>query len=1089
MRYRQMQVLVASAGLVLSFSAATVFSSPAGEVFEAVDADSIRVISTGQRLEKKTDENRGEAAVYLIRLQDAPLANYKGGVQGLRATRPRSTDSEKLDTASTAAKAYKSYLAGRHRALEDAVGSAIGRQAKVIREYFYGNNGMAMWLTPDEAEKISHLPGIEFIQRDVQRELHTDAGPAWIGAPDVWSGSAFPANQGEGVVVGVIDTGINPSNPSFADVGGDGYDHMNPRGAGNYVGVCDSGDPSYDASFPCNDKLIGARGYDTSDSNGTDPRDADGHGSHTASTAAGNHVAVNIIAPTITLPAGISGVAPHANIIAYAGCCSLSGLTGAIDDAIADGVDVINYSIGSQAASDTWNDFDTVGFRNARAAGIFVATSAGNAGPKPKTVGSPGDAPWLTTVAASTHDRVFQTKLSDMSGGDTPAPADMTGQSLTSAYGPAPIVHAKDFVGNDPLCLNPYPAGTWTNEIVVCDRGSIARVDKSANVAAGGAKGFVLANTAEQGESLNMDPHSIPAIHIGVADGDVLRAWLASGSGHLATLSGTAKEVNAAFGDIMASFSSRGPNRPLPDIIKPDISAPGVGIIAALGVDDPVPAVWGTNSGTSMASPHVAGAAALLKALHPDWTPAEMQSALMTTAVTAGVRKDDKSTPADPFDRGAGVVDLAAVAANAVGLVLDETEDNYINANPATGGDPKQLNLASFGNSFCEGVCSWTRTLTSVADSTRDWTVSATDPEGWKLSVSPSSFSIMPGATQQITVTARAVELPGSDWSFGHIELTPSSGVVQAFPVAVSFQPPSPRPAGGYTVTNSVDDASCDTGYGGYVDLEQQGISPASALQGDTMIWTSFSDQNPINFYGVDYSGLAFTDDGLIIFDAANNIGGSVYKPQSIPDAALPNNLIGMLWSDLEIVYDDGVGSGTQKGITLATSGKDLSIVEYDDPEVWNSGASVGDFEVLIHSTVNNDPGHPEIIVAFDNLNPAALPDLATVGVESIGGREATAFLNKADPSVLNDGLMVCFDYQDYPGNCRDYWILDAGTIVNQKGYEATKAIFAGKDFAVGTGGNLVLQSGGSVSLFSGFRVAAGGAVSVSVDFASVCPL
>ncbi|WP_419597399.1 S8 family serine peptidase, partial [Thiolapillus sp.] len=147
-------------------------------------------------------------------------------------------------------------------------------------------------------------------------------------------------------------------------------------------------------------------------------------------------------------------------------------------------------------------------------------------------------------------------------------------------------------------------------------------------------------------------------------------------------------------------------------------------------MNDPVPAEWGTNSGTSMASPHVAGAGALLKTLHPDWTPTEMQSALMTTAVTMGVRKDGRSTPADPFDRGAGVVDLAAIAKNSVGLVLDETEADYISANPAMGGDPKQLNLASFGNSLCVGFCSWTRTLTSVAPSTLDWTASVTNPEG-----------------------------------------------------------------------------------------------------------------------------------------------------------------------------------------------------------------------------------------------------------------------------------------------------------------------------------------------------------------------
>ncbi len=1092
---RSGMILVAAVWVLVSigFFAGAVFADGNAGLLQPVDPDSIREIPFQPQGIKKETAKGDEADIYLLRFKDAAVASYRGGIQGLEATSLEATQGEKLDASSPPVAKYRSYLEARHRSLESTLSQTIGRQLKVIREYFYGNNGMAVWLTPGEAEKIRHLPDVEFVQRDVERELHTDAGPTWIGAPEVWNGSAFPANQGEGIVVGIIDTGINPSNPSFADVGGDGYDHVNPRGAGNYVGVCDPVDSSYDATFPCNDKLIGARGYDTSDSNGTDPRDADGHGSHTASTAAGNHLAVNIVAPTITLPAAISGVAPHANIIAYAGCCSLSGLTGAIDDAIADGVDVINYSIGSPGASDVWNDFDTVGFRNARAAGIFVATSAGNNGPGEKTVGSPADAPWLTAAAASTHDRVYRTSLTAMSGGDTAAPADMFGQALTAGYGPAPIVHAKNFTGNDPLCLNPYPAGTWSNEIVVCDRGNNARVAKSANVAAGGAKGFVLANTAAQSESVNMDPHSIPAIHIGASDGDVLRTWLDSGSGHMATLSGTTKVVDNAFGDIMADFSSRGANRALPDIIKPDLSAPGVGIVAAEGVDDPAPAQWGVKSGTSMASPHVAGAAALLKALHPDWTPAEMQSALMTTAVSTGIRKEDESTTADPFDMGAGVVDLGAVAGNSVGLVLDETEANYIAANPATGGNPKALNLASLGDNFCAGSCSWQRTLTSVAATTLDWSASVIDPPGWKLSVSPSTFSIMPGTSQQITVTARAVTMPASDWSFGQVRLTPSVGTVQAFPVALSFTPPPSKPGGSYVVTNSITDVSCDTGFGGYLDLASltTPILPNSALSGDSRAWSAFSGQDPINFYGEDYQGVAFSDDGFAVFDPTNNYGGQSWNSQLLPDAALPNNLAAMFWSDLKIVYDDGAGSGQPKGITLATAGKDISIIEYDDPEVFNNSTSVGDFEIIIHSAVNNDPGKPEIIVAFDNLNTAALPDLATIGVESPGGVEGAAFLNNADPAGLVNGLIVCFDYQDHPGNCRDYWMLDEGTVVAGEAYEARKAIFAGKAFGVGTGGNLVLQTaaGGNVSFFPGFSVAVGGAVSVTVNSALACPL
>src|SRR5690606_13123714 len=167
----------------------------------------------------------------------------------------------------------------------------------------------------------------------------------------------FPTRRSSdlGIVMAVTDTGISPGNDSFADVGDDGYDHTNPRG--RFYGVCDPDYVDYDPDFPCNDKLIGAYNF----VNQLPAYDYDGHGSHTASTAGGN--VVQGIEKTVDgnlHTFDISGVAPHANIISYLGCCSLSGLTAAIDQAIADEVDVINYSIGSPAPSALWDDFDTV---------------------------------------------------------------------------------------------------------------------------------------------------------------------------------------------------------------------------------------------------------------------------------------------------------------------------------------------------------------------------------------------------------------------------------------------------------------------------------------------------------------------------------------------------------------------------------------------------------------------------------------------------------------------------------------------------------------------------------------------------------
>lgn len=226
-------------------------------------------------------------------------------------------------------------------------------------------------------------------------------------ADQIWNGLAgIPGTQGEGIIVGVIDTGINPFNPSFADIGGDGYDHTNPFGAGVYVGVSDPGNPSYDPSIPCNDKLIGIWGYPSADPS---PVDTNGHGSYTASTAAGNIVnALVSTASGYSLSKTITSVVPHANIIAYDGCtdgggCLGAALAAARDQALIDGVDVINYSIGDGSTPDPWNDAESIQWLALRTAGVFVATSAGNAGNAPETLSSPGDIPWITTVGASTH--------------------------------------------------------------------------------------------------------------------------------------------------------------------------------------------------------------------------------------------------------------------------------------------------------------------------------------------------------------------------------------------------------------------------------------------------------------------------------------------------------------------------------------------------------------------------------------------------------------------------------------------------------------------------------------------------------------
>lgn len=711
-------------------------------------------------------------AYYIVQLSQAPLASYRGNIEGLAATNPAARGQVKVDVNHPDSVAYLAYLDSLHSQFVASVEQTLGRSVIVGDHYRYAFNGMSMLLTPDEAAAVARLDGVNQLQRNFMRQIDTDNGPAWIGAPSIWDGSVGggQGTQGEGIVVGVIDTGINMDNPSFADVGDDGYNHTNPLGA--FVGWCNPADPDYDPTLVCNDKLIGVRSHpDASD----DPEDEDGHGSHTASTAAGNHVDEAVLAaPTIVITRSISGVAPHANIIAYDACtpsgCALTALVDHIDQTIPDGVDVINYSIGSTAASDPWNDSDSLAFLGVYDAGVFAAVSAGNAGPGPGTIGSPSNSPWLTASGASTHNRAFQSSLVNMSGGNTTPPPDLHGWSISTGYGPAPIVYAGAAPYNNPLC-DVFPANTFTNnEIVVCDRGTVGRVQKGQNVLDAGGNGMVLVEVAAGAGPGNLvaDPHVLPAVHLITADGTALKTWLATGTNHMATITPTSMDVDDANGDIMASFSSRGPNTAVPNIIKPNITNPGVSILAAYKDPEDINVI----SGTSMASPHTAGSAALLRSLHPEWTPGEIMSVLMTTSITDGIVKNDGVTDADPFDRGAGRVQLTN--AGIAGLVLDETAANFTAADPGNGGDPSTLNIASLANDECETSCSWTRTVSSTLDFDVHWDVTATAANGIVLTVAPNSFDLSAGGSQDVTITADVTGATEFNWTFGEVEFVPT---------------------------------------------------------------------------------------------------------------------------------------------------------------------------------------------------------------------------------------------------------------------------------------------------------------------------
>ena len=766
--------------------------------------------------------------VYIITLVDPPLSSYRGGIRGLAPTNPGTRGERKLDTQSEAYDAYRTYLAERQQAVLDQAEQVLGHPVDVIYRYDVVTNGFSARLTSKEARQLAVLEGVKRVRQDEWSYPTTDVTPAFTGATTIWDGSNSAgglATKGDGVIVGVIDTGIWPEHASFADDGS----YPAPTG---WNGACDQPADSSDG-YTCSNKLIGIRffldgyiGTGTYDGLFNSGRDDNGHGTHTASTSAGNeNVPVTLLGVTRN---PISGMAPRAYVAAYKALGPQGGtgsdLEAAINKAVEDGVDVINYSIGG-GSSDPWQDSDAQAFLNARDAGVFVATSAGNSGPGASTVGSPGDAPWVTTIGASTSNRYFISDIT-LSGPGTP-PTGLYGASVTDGVTNFNLVDAEGILDSQGdssgLCLNPYNPGTFNaNDVVLCKRGQIARVARGDNVLAGGGGGVILYNPTLQG--LATDNFVIPAVHVEYDIGQLIKDYI--------DLYPTYGDVKVSFtqgaevydtdprvtSDMMAEFSSRGPSGPVPGVIKPNVTAPGVQILAGNSPENVEPGKQGelfmAIQGTSMSSPHVAGAGALVKAVQPSWTPNEVESALMTTANPNHV-KEDGVNPADPFDYGAGRIDLTK--ATRAGLVLNETKANFDAANPATGGDPTTLNIASMGNGSCYQTCGWTRTVRNPTSTSMTWDGVFEGLNGLEGTLSPTSLSLAGGASTTFSLTIDDVtDLTPGQWYFGTVTWTEQSDLAPTahFPVAVRVSDTTDP----VIVSKTADPSGTETG--GTVDYE-----------------------------------------------------------------------------------------------------------------------------------------------------------------------------------------------------------------------------------------------------------------------------
>jgi hypothetical protein len=722
---------------------------------------------------------------WIVQLEGPSLARYGGGIAGLPATSPAVTGAAELDLTGPASVAYLDHLAGEQSDFVASMEDTLDRSVDVPFTYRNVLNGLAVTVSAAEAARLAELPGVASVTPDTERELVTDTSHSLIGSPSFWDGQTGPglATRGEGVVVAMLDTGVNAFHPSFAEVSpGDGFVHQNPFGSGNFAGACDPADPNH--QDVCNDKLIGAYNFHTTGPNFPSVLDWNDHGSHVGSTIAGNVHDATFSSGQTEFTRTIQGVAPRANVISYLICdpqCPSTAAIAAVNQAIADGVDVINYSI--SGVDDPWVDPVDLAFLDAFEAGLFVAASAGNDGPG--TVAKTG--PWNASVAASTHRRIFAHTV-DVTG--TAPPPELTGLAAVPGDGPQLAADLQAEIRFDETnqdgCVA-FPAGSFEDSLALVQRGACTFAVKVNNAVAAGAVGVVMFNN-QGGPPVapgGLVGTAVPAVMLERSAGEDLRDHILANDPTEARITAAADVFeDPAWEDVMAGFSSTGPSQF--EMLAPTFAAPGVNILAAAHETGGEPVQYTLLQGTSMASPHGAGSGALLTALHPDWTPAQVRSALASTADPDGVLAPDGDTLATQFNYGSGRLDLTGAAR--VGLTLDETTADFQAADPALGGDPKTLNLPAFIDHSC-AVCSWERTVTSVADAPASYTATVDAPAGMDVTVTPSAFTIAPGASQDIQVTVDASALPEGEWAFADVRLETTDSHAGGQPISSVHYP------------------------------------------------------------------------------------------------------------------------------------------------------------------------------------------------------------------------------------------------------------------------------------------------------------
>ncbi|XP_028783734.1 subtilisin-like protease SBT1.1 [Neltuma alba] len=691
--------------------------------------------------------------------------------------------------------------------------------------------GFSAHLSPSHLESLNQIDGFLTAIPDELVHLHTTYTPHFLGLSKgrgLWSES----NLASDVIIGVLDSGIWPEHVSFRDSG------MSPVPS-RWKGVCENG--TQFSSANCNKKLIGARAFfkgyekfagrisETVDYRSS--RDSEGHGTHTASTAAGGLVDN---ASLFGFAKGTAaGMRYTSRIAAYKVCwplgCTNSDIIAATDKAIADGVDVLSLSLGG-AARPYYSDSIAIASFGAIQKGIFVSCSAGNSGPSKSSVGNV--APWLMTVAASYTDRSFLTKVKLGNGQVFKGSSLYKGKPTKQLF----LLYGKSAANNGSERLAQYcirgslDPKLVKGKMVACERGITGRTLKGEVVKMAGGVGMILLNSASQGEELFADAHIIPATSLGASASKTIRSYVLADKSPTASIS----FIGTVYGDsnapTMAAFSSRGPSLVGPDVIKPDLTAPGVNILAAWPPktspsslkSDKRSVLFNIVSGTSMSCPHVSGVAALVKSAHKDWSPAAIKSALMTTAYTLNhggrpigdISSNRSSEMANPFALGSGHVDPER--ASNPGLVYDITTQGYLSYLCSLNYTSSQIAILLGGNSTCsidgglqpgdlnypsfavlfssrstkKASVTYKRLVTNVGYHKSNYAVKVEKPMGVSVTVEPKNLSfgkVGEKLSYNVTFVVDGRARVSGSSSFGSLVWISAHYIVRS-PIAVTWQ-------------------------------------------------------------------------------------------------------------------------------------------------------------------------------------------------------------------------------------------------------------------------------------------------------------